>query len=511
MNISASNKRLVKNTLILYLRMFFTMAIGFYTSRVVLSTLGIVDYGIYNVVGGIVGMLSMLNSAMAGTTQRWITIAIGVNDSKYLQKVFAVGLTAQCIIGGIVFVLTESIGLWYLYNYAVMPMERIDTAFWVFQISLFTLLLNIINVPFLGSVIAHEKMGVFASFSIVEVIMKLIICFILTITLFDKLLVYAILLFFASIINFLWLQIYCYKKFSEARFRFGWDKRMYKEMWNLTSWTMVGHVSLICYTQGITLLINLFFGPVLNAAYSIANQATNIINQFSSSFQTAINPQITKSYAAKQYDEMHKLVYRSSKFSYFLMLIIAVPLFYEANFLLEIWLGKVPEHSVVFMRSGIFIAMLTAVRNPLVTAAVANGNLKKYQLVVNGILMMVAPLLYVAFKLGATAEWANIILLIAMFFAVLASAFMLQRMIFLNFRAYIKDVIYRIIVVSILSFTIPVFLYIQIEEGWCRLIILGIFSVIVTVVSIYVIGLTSNEAQLIKELVLKRINKFSIK
>ena len=178
---------------------------------------------------------------------------------------------------------------------------------------------------------------------------------------------------------------------------------MYKEMWNLTSWTMVGHVSLICYTQGITLLINLFFGPVLNAAYSIANQATNIINQFSSSFQTAINPQITKSYAAKQYDEMHKLVYRSSKFSYFLMLIIAVPLFYEANFLLEIWLGKVPEHSVVFMRSGIFIAMLTAVRNPLVTAAVANGNLKKYQLVVNGILMMVAPLLYVAFKLGATA------------------------------------------------------------------------------------------------------------
>ncbi|WP_368331228.1 oligosaccharide flippase family protein [Phocaeicola vulgatus] len=507
MNISENNKRLAQNTLILYLRMFFTMAVTFYTSRIVLKSLGIIDYGIYNVVGGIVGMLSVLNGAMAGATQRWITIAIGLKDTQYLKKVFSVSMTAQCFIGGIVFILTESIGLWYLYNYAVIPDTRLDAAFWVFQISVFTLLLNIVNVPFLGSIIAHEKMGIFASFSIIEAIMKLIICLILATTLFDKLLMYASLLLFAYMINFLWLQIYCHKKFPEARFKLGWEKQMHKEMWNLTSWTMVGHISLIGYTQGITLLINLFFGPALNAAYSIANQATNIINQFSSSFQTAINPQITKNYATKQYKEMNKLIYRSSKLSYFLMLILAVPLFYEANFLLKIWLGNIPEHSVSFMKLGIFIAMLTAVRNPLVTAAIANGHLKKYQLVVNGILIMVAPLLYIVFKLGAIVEWANIILLIAMFFAVLASAFMLQEMVFLDFKTFIKEVIYKIITVTFLSFIVPFFLYINMEEGWQRLIILGIFSTFTTICIIYYIGLTPQEGKFIKDNIIKKIYK----
>lgn len=507
MDISGSNKRLAKNTLILYARMFFTMAVGFYTSRVVLSALGVIDYGIYNVVGGIVGMLSVLNGAMAGTTQRWITIAIGTGQLEYLKKVFSVGITAQCIIGGIVFIFTESIGLWYLYNQAVMPHERMDTAFWVFQISVFTLLLNIINVPFLGTIIAHEKMGAFAFFSITEVIMKLIICFVLTITSYDKLLVYAILLLLAYIINFLWQQIYCYKRFPEVRFRFGWEKQMYKEMWNLTSWTMIGHISLISYTQGITLLINMFFGPTLNAAYSIANQATNIINQFSGNFQTAINPQITKSYAAKEYNDMNKLIYRSSKLSYFLMLIFAVPLFYEAHFLLKIWLGNIPEHTIIFMRLGIFIAMLTAVRNPLVTAAIANGHLKNYQLVVNGILIMTAPILYITYKLGATAEWANIILLIAIFLAVLASAFMLQKMCFLNFPTFIKEVIYKIIVVTILSFIPPAFLYFYFDESWFKLIIISIFSITTTICAIFYIGLTSNESRFIKELILRKLHK----
>lgn len=506
MNAVENNKRLAKNTFILYIRMFLTMAVGFYTSRVVLNVLGVVDYGIYNVVGGIVGMLSVLNGSMAGTTQRWITIALGLGDIAYLKKVFSVSITAQGIIGVIVLVLTESIGLWYLYNYAVMPVERMDIAFCVFQISVLTLLLNIMNVPFLGSVIAHEKMGIFASFSIIEAIMKLVICVVLTIDIFDKLLMYAVLLFVAYIINFLWLQIYCYKKIPEARFRFGWDKQMYKDMWKLTSWTMFGHISLIGYTQGITLLINLFFGPALNAAYSIANQATNIVNQFSSSFQTAINPQITKSYATKQYDEMNRLIYRSSKLSYFLMLIIAVPIFYEAHFLLELWLKNVPEHSVAFMRTGIFIAMLTAVRNPLVTAALANGNLKNYQLVVNGILIMVTPLVYVAYQLGATAEWSNIILLVAMFFAVLASAFMLQEMVFLNFETFMTEVVYKIIIVTSISLLIPACLYFQLEEGWLRMSTITLISFIASICVIYKIGLTSNESKYIRNWIYNKIH-----
>ncbi len=507
MDTSESNKRIAKNTALLYVRMLFTMGVGFYTSRIILDALGFVDYGIYNVVGGIVSTLSVLNGSMAGATQRWITIALGKENLEYLKKVFTIGVTAQVIIAVLVFLIIETVGLWYLYNYAVIPEDRMNASFWVFQISTITTVLSILNVPFMGAIMAHEKMGAFAIFSIIDVVMKLVICYAVYATTSDKLIIYAILLMVTYVINFFIQQIYCYKKFEEARFKMGWDKQILKEMWSLAFWSMSGNIAYLGYSQGITLLINLFFGPAMNAAASIANQAGNIINQFSSNFQTAMNPQITKNYAKEQFKEMHDLVFRSSKFSYFLMLIFVVPLFFEANLLLSVWLKEVPEHSVYFMRLGLFISMFMAVRNPLVVSAQANGDLKKYQFVVIPILLLVTPVSYVILKLGGIPETTSYVMLVIIIIAVFASAYMLRDMIHLDFMDFVKKVMLKILIVTVLSFSLPTLVYMMMDEGIIRFLVLGTTSVFSCVISIFKIGLTSSERVFVTNMIMSKLKR----
>lgn len=509
---SENNRRIAKNTLLLYIRMFVTMLIGFYTTRVVLNVLGVIDYGIYNVVGGIVSSLAVLNGSMASATQRWITIALGKEDKNYLKKVFGVGMTAHCIMAGLVFLLIETIGLWYLYTYAVIPEERMNTAFWTFQISTLTMALSIINIPFQGVIIAHERMSIYALFSIFDVVMKLVTCLALYFITIDKLLIYASLLFLTFFIHFLCIQVYCHTHFIEATFHLLWDKKIYKEMWILTFWNMSDNVAYIGYSNGTTLLINLFFGPVMNAAVGIANQASNIINHFSINFQTALNPQITKNYAQKEYQEMHKLMFRSSKFSCFMMLFLAVPLFYETHFILELWLGigNIPEHTIFFMRLGLFCSILMAIRNPLKTAAIANGHLKKYQFVVNGILLLICPTLYLLYKLGAIAEFSGIIFILFMSISMLASAYILQRMISLNFNEFIHKVLLVIIKTSLLCFIIPGIIYILMPESVFRVLFLTITSSIVTTLVIYYTGLESKEQEYAQYLIQKLRYKIKV-
>ncbi|WP_372752975.1 lipopolysaccharide biosynthesis protein [Mariniflexile sp.] len=507
MTTSESNKRIAKNTALLYVRMLFTMGVGFYTSRIILDALGFVDYGIYNVVGGIVATLSVINGSMAGATQRWITIALGKGDLAYLKKVFAVGVTAQVLIAVIVFLIIETVGLWYLYNYAVIPEDRMNASFWVFQISTLTVILSILNVPFLGAIMAHEKMGAFAMFSFIDVIMKLVICYVLYVTLLDKLIVYASLLALTVLFIFVIERAYCYKKFEEARFKLGWDKQILKEMWSLAFWSMSGNIAYIGYSQGVTLLINLFFGPAMNAAASIASQAGNIINQFSGNFQMAMNPQITKNYAKEQFKEMHDLVYRSAKFSYFLMLIFVVPLFFEANLLLNLWLKEVPAHSVYFMRLGLFISMFVAVRNPLVVSAQANGNLRKYQFVVMPILLLVTPVSYVILKLGGIPETTSYVMLVIMIAAVFASAYMLRDMIHLDFMDFVKRVMLKIFQVTIVAFSLPTLVYVFMEEGILRFLVLGTVATLSCVASIYKIGLTTSEQTFVVNMITSKIKK----
>ena len=508
---SDNNKRIAKNTLLLYCRMFVTMLIGFYTSRVVLNSLGVVEYGIYNVVGGIVGALAVLNGAMAGATQRWITIALGNGDIENLKKVFGVGLTAQGIIAILIFLLVESIGVWYLYSHAVIPADRMNAAFVVFQISVITMLLNIMNVPFNGAIMAHEHMGAYAAFSIVDVVTKLLICFVLNVITVDKLIVYALLLFVAFFFNFVLIISYCYKHFIEARLKFRWDKAMYKEMWGLAFWTISGNLAYAGYGSGVTMIVNMFFGPAMNAAQGVAGQASNIINQFSSNFQVALNPQITKKYAQNDLENMHKLMNRSAKFSYYLMLVMAVPMFCEAELLLTLWLGNVPPHAVSFLRLSLFCSMIMAMRNPQVTAAMAYGKLKNYQFVVNGILLMICPVLYCAYKFGAEPEAAQVVFLAFMFLAMVASAYMLQRMINYSFGYFIKEIVIKTIVITILVFIIPAFICHFMDESWFRLFILTPISVFYSLIIIYYVGLDVSERGFVVNVLKKKfISKLKI-
>ncbi|GAA4973272.1 MATE family efflux transporter [Algibacter aquimarinus] len=511
MSTSESNKRIAKNTALLYVRMLFTMGVGFYTSRIVLDALGFVDYGIYNVVGGIVSTLAILNGSMAGATQRWITIALGKENLEYLKKVFSIGVSAQVIIAIIVLLIIETLGLWYLYGYAVIPEDRMNASFWVFQISAITMVLSILNVPFMGAIMAHEKMGAFAAFSIIDVIMKLVICYAVYATTLDKLIVYASLLLLTFLINFLIQQIYCYKKFEEARFRLGWDKDILKQMWSLAFWSMSGNVAYMGYTQGITLLINLFFGPTMNAAASIASQAGNIINQFSANFQTAMNPQITKNYAKNQFKEMHDLVFRSAKFSYFLMLIFVVPLFFEANLLLSLWLKEVPNHSVYFLRLGLFISMFMAVRNPLIVSAQANGDIKKYQFVVIPILLLVTPVSYIILKLGGIPETTSYVMLVIIIIAVFASAYMLRDMVHLDFMDFVKRVMLKIFLVTITAFSLPTIVYLFMDEGIIRFLALGTVATLSCVMSIYKIGLTDSERIFVLNIITSKLKFIKLK
>ena len=504
---SPDNIRIVKNTGILYVRMLILMFLGFYTSRVVLNSLGVVDYGVYNVVGGIVAVFSILTTAMSGTTQRYITIALGENNINKLKETFSVGLSIHLIISLILFICIEILGLYFLYNYAVIPKDRLTAAFWVFQISTITAILTIINVPFNGTIIAHEKMSAFAFFSIIDVVTKLLICFILPYTSLDKLIVYACLLFISSIINFISMQIYCIKKFIEAKYKLSWNKGMFKSMFGMTSWSLIDKVAYIGFAQGVTLVTNIFLGPAVNAASGIASQGSNVISQFTQNFQVAVNPQITKSYANGDLENMHKLIIRSAKFSCFLLLYLIIPIFFEAEILLKLWLGNVPDHAVLYLKLSLITSLINAIINPLQTSNMACGRVRNYLLARNLILLLILPVTYFTYKFGGIPE-SSVIVNISMFtIAMIVGAKILQSQIQLKFSLFLHEIVLNITIITILSCIIPFLIHIYLDNDIARLIITTLSSIVSTSLLIYIVGLNNKERQFISERIKNHLKK----
>lgn len=496
---SSDNIRIVKNTGILYIRMLILMLLGFYTSRIVLNSLGVVDFGVYNVVGGIVSVFSILTTAMSGTTQRYITIALGENDIEKLKETFSVGLTIHLIISLILFICIEFLGLYFLYNFAVIPEDRLTAAFWVFQISTITAILTIINVPFNGTIIAHEKMSAFAFFSLIDVVIKLLICFILPYTSFDKLIVYASLLFISSVINFASMQIYCKRKFTEAQYKLSWNKNMFKSMLGMTSWSLIDKIAYIGFAQGVTLVTNIFFGPAVNAASGIASQGSNVISQFTQNFQVAVNPQITKSYANGNLDDMHKLIIRSAKFSCFLLLYLIIPTYFEAETLLKLWLKNVPNHAVLYFKLSLIMTLINAVINPLQTSNMACGKVRNYLLARNLILLFVLPTTYLIYKLGGIPESSVIVNILIFTIAMIVGAKILQTQIQLKFSLFLHEVVLNIITITILSCIVPFLIHTYLDNGIVRLIIMTLASIISTSLFIYIVGINNKERQFISE------------
>ena len=496
-DVAANNRRIAKNTMMLYFRMLLIMAVSFYTSRVVLQTLGVVDYGIYNVVGGIVAMFGFLNSAMSSSTQRYLTFELGRGDTERLKKVFVTSVNIHIMISVIVFVLAETIGLWLLYNKMTIPVERFNAAFWVYQCSILSTMVMFISVPYNATIIAHEKMSAFAYISILEVVLKLLIVYLLLIGDIDKLILYAVLMLTVQVIIRFIYNIYCKRHFEETKYSFLFDRPLFKEMLSFSGWNLWGNMAAVAFTQGLNILLNMFFGPVVNAARGVAVQVQQTVTQFSMNFQTAINPQITKSYAIEDYEYMHSLIFRSSRFTFFLLLCICLPVFMEAEALLGIWLKEVPEYSAVFLRIILCVTIVDALANPLMISAQATAHIKIYQSVVGGILLTILPIAYVVLKLGGNPQSVFIVHLLICTIAFIVRLFIIRPMIRLSLTKYIKEVIVRCAVVGICAGAVSFAVNILLDSSLFSSIMECCISVLSVAVFSFMIGMTKNERDLI--------------
>ena len=492
--ISSNNKRIAKNTLLLYFRMLVTMAVSLYTSRVVLNILGVEDFGIYNVVGGIVAMFGFINGSMTSATQRYLTFELGQNNRAQLTKVFSTSLSIHGIISFLIIVLAETVGLWFLWNKMQIPADRMNAAFWVFQCSVAASVIMIMSVPYNAAIIAHERMSAFAYISIIEVSLKLLIVCFLRYFHTDKLILYAALIVIVQFLIRLCYSWYCNRHFNETKYRWSWDKGLFKEMTGFASWNMFGSLAAITFTQGLNLLLNMFFGPVVNAARGIAVQAQTAIGQFSSNFQTALNPQITKSYATGDMEYMHGLIFRSAKFSFFLLLLLSLPVLIETKAILTLWLKIVPDHTVVFLRIMLCTTWVYAVSNPLITAASATGKIKLYQSVVGGLLLLILPISYLCLRFGLPAYSVFIVHFVMEITAQFARLLMLRRMIRLSLREYFAKVIWSKSKVTAIALAVPqAVIYCHPQHGVWNLLMVCLVCTLSTSISIYYFGLTSGE------------------
>lgn len=497
MSSSSNNTRIAKNTIFLYFRMILLMAVSLYTSRVVLSTLGIDDYGIYNVVGGFIGMFAFLNGAMAGCTQRFITIALGKGDEQNLKKVFSTCVITHGMIALIVFILAETIGLWFVLEKLVIPENRMTAAMVVYQCSIVSTMVMIMSFPYNADIIAHEKMSAFAYISIFEAFANLGIVYLLYIGLFDKLAFYAVLLLIVKVSVIVVYRIYCKRHFVESVFRWLFEKRLLKEMLSFTGWNLWGGIAGTLMGQGINILLNIFFGPAVNAARGVAVQVQSAVQMFATNFQTALNPQMMKSYASGELQAMHMLLFRSAKFTFMLLLCLMLPLMLEIDFVLGIWLKQVPEYTNVFVCFMLCISMIDAVSNPFMTASAATGKVKVYQSVVGGILLMIVPIAYVTLRLGAEPYAVFVVHFSVAVFAFVARLTIVKRLIDLSVRRYIGEVILPCSFVMIPSVLFSIGIKNILPSSLAYAFTMILLSFLLVVMFSLLLGLTRNERKFI--------------
>jgi O-antigen/teichoic acid export membrane protein len=483
--------------------MILTMLVSLYTSRVILNTLGVEDYGIYNVVGGVVSMFAFFNSAMSSATQRFLSYEIGKGDFEQLRKTFNATQIIHIGIAVLIFILAETVGLWFVKTYLVIPAERLEAAIWVYHFSVLSFMVSIIQVPYNATIIAHERMNVYAYVSIIEVTLKLLIVFMLTWITFDKLKLYGILYFCVVFIIAVIYRIYTRRNFQESRFEVVKDKKLYKTLISYSGWNLFGNIAGVAKGQGVNILLNIFFGPVVNAARGIAMQIQSAVNSFVSNFQMAVNPQIIKSYAADEKEYMTSLVIRSSKFSFYLLLLLSLPIIIEIDQILKLWLKTVPDYSSIFTILVLVIILIDCVSGPLMTAIQATGKIKVYQSVVGSLLILILPISYVLLKQGYSPEitfYVNIVIsIIALFFRL----YLVWKLLEFPVLRFLQEIVLKNIFIVLLSLSLPLFIRYFMEENLIRLIVIVFVTLIWNVTIIFALGLHKSE----KAIVIRSINK----
>lgn len=499
-----NNKRIAKNTIFLYLRMFIIMGVFLYTSRIILDVLGVEDFGIYNVVGGVVALLSFFNNAMTASTQRFLTFELGRNDFVRLKRVFSMAINIHILLAIVIAILAETIGLWFLNTKLNIPDDRMIAAIWVYHFSILTLIISVIRIPYNAMIIAHEKMSFFAWASILEVTLKLVIVYMLVIMSMDKLQLYGILTFGVTFAVTLLYYIYCKRKYEESNYAYNWDIGLFKSLLSFTGWSLFGNMAYVDYLQGLNMLLNIFFGPAVNAARGIAFQVNSAVISFVGNYQTAASPQITKYYAAGDKQSMIKLIMQSSRFSYYLLFIVALPILLGTEIILKTWLTVVPDFTVIFCQLVIINTLIDCLSGTIIPAVQATGKIKMYQITVGIILLFNIPLSYLFLKMGFLPQvtmWISIVLSILALFSRL---FIVKKLLKFPISLYIKEVIIKALLITAVSSILPYYLGRYLNEGYIRFFIISFLALLSTVSSIYFIGLKSSE----KDMVLKKINGY---
>ncbi|MDM1503179.1 lipopolysaccharide biosynthesis protein [Myroides marinus] len=501
----SNSKTIAKNTLFLYFRMFLIMGVTLYTSRVVLQQLGISDFGIYSLVGGIVAMLGFFNAAMSSATQRYLSFDIGKGDEQRLQKTFSATLTIHILIAILALLLAETVGLWYINYKMVFPNDRVYAVNMVYQFSVLTFLLGIIQVPYNALIIARERMNIYAYVSILEAGLKLAIVFLLVLG-EDKLILYSILTFIVAFIIRLVYQIYCRKQFQESRYKFEYDRTYFYELLAYSGWNLFGNFAAVARNQGVNMVLNLFFGTIVNAAYGITMQVQGAVQMFVSNFQMAVNPQIIKTYATGNLNEMRKLVFQSSRFSYYLLLILIAPLILHTNSILELWLGIVPESTVVFVQLVLIGLLLDSLSGSLMIAVQATGKVKWYQIILGTFIFLNLPISYLVLLFGGDDYYVFIVFIIITFLTLVFRMIFLKSILNFNMLDFCNQVLLRVFIVSLVLvalYMIMLSFNLLKPLGFFELGISVVIEIIITLLVIIIVGTNNIE----KNFLIKRFIK----
>lgn len=494
METTSSKRRLVQNTAVLYLRTLITMVISLFTSRVILQNLGVEDYGIYTVVGGFVSMFAIISSTLTGTTQRYLTYEIGKKENSDPQRVFGISMNIHILLSVVIVLLLETVGLWFLNNKLNINPERLTAANWVYQFSIISFVVNIISTPYNAVIIAHEKMKAFAYISLFEVVLKLIIVYMLVITPWDRLCVYAFLLLLVSLLIRAIYGVYCGRHFSESKYKYYKGKELYKEMFTFASMNFIGASADILCNQGVDVILNLFAGVTANAARGIANSVQGAVSKFVSDFTTAIKPQIMKEYAAGNISTSLDLCYMGSRFSFFLMLFFGLPISINAPYILNLWLGMEPEYTADFLKLTLLMASIMVLSYNVTTIILANGNLKSFTFWIGLVRIAMLPIIYVTLKLGAAPQIAYLVIALFEFLALIVRLLVTQRLLSRNIIVeYAKYVLAPLFFVTVIS--VPSSFYISsiFENNLRGFLIETIICLFITSISIFFIGLKKEE------------------
>lgn len=489
----SNNRRIAKNTIMLYVRMLVMMLVSLVTSRVYLKTLGETDFGIFNIVGGLVLSFAFISSTMQIATQRFLNYVMAKEDEYSVKKVFNVSLLIYFLISAIILVIAETIGLWFLNSKMNIPPERLIAANWVYQFSVLGFVFQMIRIPYNATIIAYEEMSFYAYFSIFEAILKLGTAFFVVFFGFDKLVVISSLTAIVYLVVFIGYKVYCNKKYDITHFKWIWDKKIIVEMSKYSGWSLYGAGCIMSSNQGVDLVVNYFWGVTVNAALGIASQLSHAINMLVSNFQIAYNPQLVKLYAQDKFSEFNLLIRRAAKFSFFLLLYAFIPFFLCSSDILHLWLGVYPSYTNDFVRLMLIYVLLDSLQAPLWLSALASGKIKKYQIVTGTIILMNIPIVFLLMKFGLPPQfaWGCRILISVILF--IARVWYLKSHMGFQFRLFLQNTVFRCFFVLAVSLILPYMVYYYTNDGIVQILFVLLVNLFSVTISVFFFGLTSAE------------------